>query len=385
MGAEGKEFEWPKISMACCEIRCHPKLIRIADFLNIFLGLFLKYGSYLGWIPVIYYYNQRPIILPGSSLLSENFQAAKIFSESILEPKDDSLNFKAIGESLDSEISNLKPTEAQVQELAFETKFFKHHREKAPKKSPPAQNPVLNLKPFVAPKPVLGDDVLRTAAWEKPAAPEKPEEKRLPQKNDWIFNPAPSEEPEATEKPAPSPAQNLAANPPQAPVAPVNPAPPQNPTSKTPGSKPSRPQKVPKPPHPEVQVQPKPPCIRVEDKANCAKNGNDGTDGELELANHLAAKRAEKPGKFFLLKHHHWMNFTDVGMDQPTYINVIRHPMGRFNSVYYFQRYGFEKMGTDERQGARHTWKGSEEDFEQTLDQCVQRKSDECFERGGPL
>jgi hypothetical protein len=85
----------------------------------------------------------------------------------------------------------------------------------------------------------------------------------------------------------------------------------------------------------------------------------------------VTAKRAEKPDKFFLLKHHHWMNFTDVGLEQPTYVNVIRHPMGRFNSVYYFQRYGFAKMGTDERQGARHTWKGSQEDFDQTLGKTI--------------
>jgi len=121
-----------------------------------------------------------------------------------------------------------------------------------------------------------------------------------------------------------------------------------------------------------------PPCLG--DRANCARNGDDGTDGQLELARHVTAKRAEKPDKFFLLKHHHWMNFTDVGLEQPTYVNVIRHPMGRFNSVYYFQRYGFAKMGTDERQGARHTWKGSQEDFDQTLDECVAKKSDECFE-----
>ena len=74
------------------------------------------------------------------------------------------------------------------------------------------------------------------------------------------------------------------------------------------------------------------------------------------------------------------MNFTDVGMANPTYMNVVRHPVGRFSSAYYFKRFGFAKMGADDRQGARETYKGSEEDFEQTLDECVAKKSDECFE-----
>jgi len=47
--------------------------------------------------------------------------------------------------------------------------------------------------------------------------------------------------------------------------------------------------------------------------------------------------------------------------------------------MYYFHRYGFAEMGTDDRLGAvRHSWKGSTEEMEQTLDQCVNTKSQEC-------
>ena len=38
-------------------------------------------------------------------------------------------------------------------------------------------------------------------------------------------------------------------------------------------------------------------------------------------------------------------------------------------------------MGSADRQGVqRHTWKGTEEDIKQTLDECVERESDECTE-----
>jgi len=90
-----------------------------------------------------------------------------------------------------------------------------------------------------------------------------------------------------------------------------------------------------------------PPCIQG--KTGCNKRPEDGTDGEISLAHHLAAKRRDKTGKFFLLKHHHWMNFTDIGMENPIYMNVVRHPVGRFSSAYYFKRFGFEKMGSDDR------------------------------------
>ena len=74
------------------------------------------------------------------------------------------------------------------------------------------------------------------------------------------------------------------------------------------------------------------PCIVKED---CAKNEEDGTDGRSELVKHLKEQKAAKPGKYFLLKHHHWLNFTEVGMDAPTYINVVRDPGPGFDYKVY--------------------------------------------------
>jgi len=172
MGAEGKckrevrRHQWPKISIPCGEIRCHPKLIHIADFFNIILGLFLKYGSFLGWIPVIYYYNRNQQILHAPSFA--DLQPSKLLNElEVFVEIQEGINadFKAIGETLTNPVAKLeealKPTEAPAHELDGQTKFFKHHSHKEKKEEQesvvPAVKMSLGLKPFVAPKPVFED------------------------------------------------------------------------------------------------------------------------------------------------------------------------------------------------------------------------------------
>lgn len=120
------------------------------------------------------------------------------------------------------------------------------------------------------------------------------------------------------------------------------------------------------------------PCIN---KATCATDPADGIGAESTLANHVKAEREQHPGKFILLKHQYWLNFTEFEMEQPTYINVVRDPVTRFASMYYFNRYGFKSMGSAARQGAvRHSWKGTEEDIARTLDMCMEQQGEECVE-----
>jgi len=120
------------------------------------------------------------------------------------------------------------------------------------------------------------------------------------------------------------------------------------------------------------------PCIN---KATCATDPADGIGAESTLANHVRAEREQHPGKFILLKHQYWLNFTEHGMEQPTYINVVRDPVTRFASMYYFNRYGFKSMGSADRQGVvRHSWKGTEEDIKRTLDMCIEQQGEECTE-----
>jgi len=61
------------------------------------------------------------------------------------------------------------------------------------------------------------------------------------------------------------------------------------------------------------------------------------------LVNYVAGKRSQEPGTTdFVIKHHTFVNFTDYGHEQPTYINVIRNPIDRYISNYYTCRYGME-------------------------------------------
>ena len=120
------------------------------------------------------------------------------------------------------------------------------------------------------------------------------------------------------------------------------------------------------------------PCLV---KSNCATNINDGIGGEKDLIKHVQNERSKSGNKYILLKHHYYVNFTNYEIDQPTMINVVRDPISRFSSMYYFNRYGFASMGSKDRQGIqRHVWKGNENDLGQTLDQCVENRSNECIE-----
>ena len=48
-------------------------------------------------------------------------------------------------------------------------------------------------------------------------------------------------------------------------------------------------------------------------------------------------KKAAKSKPMMILKHHTYLNFTEFGLEQPTYINVVRHPVSQFSSFYYFK------------------------------------------------
>jgi len=110
----------------------------------------------------------------------------------------------------------------------------------------------------------------------------------------------------------------------------------------------------------------------------------DGPDGEEAIAEYVPRKLEEnQSGKYLLLKHHHWFNFTDFGIEMPTYINIARDPVTRFASWYYFERYGWNRQaGARDRFGKSHgeQQETSQDDLERTLDECVLEQHPECLE-----
>lgn len=78
----------------------------------------------------------------------------------------------------------------------------------------------------------------------------------------------------------------------------------------------------------------------------------------------------------FIYHHHlHYVDFKRFGSLQPIYINLIRDPLARLVSGYYFRRFG------DYREGHR-TWnfKGTNEVKNETFDECVLKKRPECVD-----
>ena len=81
------------------------------------------------------------------------------------------------------------------------------------------------------------------------------------------------------------------------------------------------------------------------------------------------------PTTTIILKHHTFMNFSSYNLPQPTYLNVVRDPIDRWTSEYYFCRYGW---------GKKKDYKGSdcvnmtEVDLNRSIDDCVQQGVSEC-------
>ena len=71
----------------------------------------------------------------------------------------------------------------------------------------------------------------------------------------------------------------------------------------------------------------------------------------------------------FMIKHHVFVNFTDFGVDQPTYINVARDPINLFASKFYFLRYSCN--------GCTSTTRNHPHEIE-SLKKCVDEKESEC-------
>lgn len=77
---------------------------------------------------------------------------------------------------------------------------------------------------------------------------------------------------------------------------------------------------------------------------------------------------------FIYHEHVHFIDFKRFGAVQPIYINVIRDPLSRLVSAYYFRRFG------DNRDGRSWSFKGTEEQKNMTFDECVLSEMKECVD-----
>lgn len=94
------------------------------------------------------------------------------------------------------------------------------------------------------------------------------------------------------------------------------------------------------------------------------------------LANEIRSKVSQAtPSKpVVVLKHHLYTNFTNYGLETPTWINVARDPVNRFVSAYYFRRFGFNR-----HEGVRNEkLKKGLRDINMDVDECIHTGATEC-------
>ncbi|XP_070568986.1 uronyl 2-sulfotransferase-like [Ptychodera flava] len=88
--------------------------------------------------------------------------------------------------------------------------------------------------------------------------------------------------------------------------------------------------------------------------------------GQVELVNMVS----ELEAPFIFERHFHYIDFEKFGAIQPIYINIIRDPISRFTSQYYYKRFGDEVIDK--------VYKGPEEYLNMTINECVLSNNKEC-------
>ncbi|XP_077977255.1 uronyl 2-sulfotransferase-like isoform X2 [Glandiceps talaboti] len=88
---------------------------------------------------------------------------------------------------------------------------------------------------------------------------------------------------------------------------------------------------------------------------------------QIDLVNIISA--LDPP--FLFQRHFHFIDFAKFGGIEPVYINIIRDPINRFTSQYYFKRYGDETHPNG-------FFKGSEDLLNMTINECVLSNHHEC-------
>lgn len=77
---------------------------------------------------------------------------------------------------------------------------------------------------------------------------------------------------------------------------------------------------------------------------------------------------ASLPQPFLYDRHVHFVNFTQFKLKMPIYINLLRDPVDRFVSAYYYKREKRRKFYTKEA-------------YYRTVNECIEEEYDECLEK----
>ncbi|XP_033099539.1 uronyl 2-sulfotransferase-like [Anneissia japonica] len=89
----------------------------------------------------------------------------------------------------------------------------------------------------------------------------------------------------------------------------------------------------------------------------------------------MAQVLSQLQAPYLFQRHMYHINFNYYGLKSPSYINIIRDPIARFTSQYYFKRFG------DGFQQRTWTFNGTESEKYQTINDCVLNNKYECSQR----
>lgn len=108
--------------------------------------------------------------------------------------------------------------------------------------------------------------------------------------------------------------------------------------------------------------------FKVESPYEAGERPDKSRSEQIEFVDYL--KNQEPP--YMYIRHQYYIDFSDLNENVPAaYINMIRDPIARFESFYYFSRFGNKKGGGG---NARM----SEEVRSETVDECVAKRRKEC-------
>ncbi|XP_018497330.1 uronyl 2-sulfotransferase [Galendromus occidentalis] len=91
-----------------------------------------------------------------------------------------------------------------------------------------------------------------------------------------------------------------------------------------------------------------------------------------EQQNELAASVVESEAPVTFDRHVHFVNFNSLGFDSPIFINMVRDPVERIISDYYYRRSVARKHIDSYAVTPSKFW------LEKSLEECIRRSDDEC-------
>ena len=91
---------------------------------------------------------------------------------------------------------------------------------------------------------------------------------------------------------------------------------------------------------------------------------------------------------FSYVKHLNFLNFEEFNLTNPIYVNMVRHPLERVISWFYYKRQNWYLLDHNTQTNKTNLQKGAmlPTMYKYTYDECVERKMNECvYPLGGNI